>query len=147
MFRSQKNHNCHLQEGLKSHLAFTAFTSSGVTNPCRLIREHLKSHPLSNHYQNLGTQTYPNKQQVSGSYLTVFSLFINTSDIPDVTSLPTKASAIGYLLWRGYCYCLGIKNSISATCSLCKYTWKVVVCMVLTGKRRLGLNIWPKIPQ
>ena len=42
-----------VREGLESHLASTAFTASGTTNHCRLIRERLKSHLASNHCQDL----------------------------------------------------------------------------------------------
>lgn len=34
-----------------------------------------------------------------------------------------------------------------ATGNLCKYTWEVVVCIVLTGKRRLRPDIWLKTLQ
>ena len=36
---------------------------------------------------------------------------------------------------------------ISAARSLCKYTWEVVACMVLTGKGRPGPDIWPETPK
>ncbi len=142
MFRSQKkNYTSRLREGLESHLASTAFTAPGTTNPRHLIKERLESHPLPNHHQSLGTQPYPNKRQGSRSHRTASSSFTNASDIPDVTLLPTKASAMGHPLWRRYRHHSGIKDSTPAAYSLCKYTWEIVICMVLTGERRLGPDI------
>ncbi len=132
---------------MEPHSASTTSTVSGITNPRRLIKERLESHPPSNHLQGLGTQPRPNQRQGSGSHSTTSSSFTSASDISDVPPLPTKASAMGHLLWRGYRYCSGIKDLIPATCSLCEYTWEVVVCMVLTGKGRLGPDIWPETPQ
>ncbi len=54
---------------------------------------------------------------------------------------------MGYPLWRGYCYRLGIKDSISATHHLCRYTWEIVVCIVLTGEERVEPDILPETPQ
>ncbi len=53
---------------------------------------------------------------------------------------------MGYSLWCGYSRCIRIKDSTPTAHSLCKYTWKVVVCMVLTGKRCLEPDIWPENP-
>lgn len=39
---------------------------------------------------------------------------------------------------------MGIKDLTFATCNLCKHIRKIVVYIVLTGKRCLGPNIWPK---
>ena len=75
------------------------------------------------------------------------SLFINTFNIFEVTPLPIKAPATSHSLWRKYCRYLGIKDSIIAGCSLCKYTWEVVICRVLTSKEYLGPDIWPEIYQ
>ena len=36
---------------------------------------------------------------------------------------------------------------IPAAQSLCKYTWEVVACIVLTGKGGLGPDIWPETPE
>ena len=40
-----------------------------------------------------------------------------------------------------------MKDLIPAACSLCEYTLEVVACMVLTGKRRPWLDIWPETPE
>ena len=58
--------------------------------------------------------------------------------------MPIKASATSHPLWRQYCYHLEIKDLTPVARNLCKYTWKVVVYMVLTGKRRLGPDIGPE---
>ncbi len=149
MFKSKKkkNHTSRLRESLEPQSASTTSTISGTTNPRRLIRERLESYPPSNHLQGLGTQPHPNQRQGSRSHPTASSSVTSASDIPDVPPLPTKASAMSHSLWRGYCRCLGIKDSIPAARSLCEYTWEVVVCMVLTGEGRLGPDIWPESPQ
>ena len=138
-----------MREGLKSHLASTAFTTSSTFNHRQLIREPFESHPPSNHRQNLGTYLCANKQQGVEFHPapTTSSLFINASDIPKATPLPAEAPAMGWSLWPGYCRCLRIKNLTPAGGSLCKYIWKVVVCMVLTGKKRVGPDIWLKTLQ
>ncbi len=132
---------------MESHSASTTSTVSGTTNPRCLIRERLESYPPFNHLQGLGTQPRPNQRQGSGSHPTASSSFTSASDIPDVPPLPTKASAMGHSRWRGYRRRSEIKDSASAARSLCEYTWEVVVCMVLTGKGRLGRDIWPETPQ
>ncbi len=132
---------------MEPHSASTTSTVSGTTNPRRLIRERLESYLPSNHLQGLGTQPRSNQQQGSGSHPTTSSSFTNASDISNVPSLPTKASATGHLLWRGYCRRSRIRDSTFAARSLCEYTWEVVVCMVLTGEGRLGPDIWPETPQ
>ena len=127
----------HIKKRLESHLAFSASTASVITNYHYPIRERFESHLPSNYHQDLGTRLCTNQQQVFGFHLatTASSSFTNASDIPEVTLLPFKVLAIGHYLWyRHYCF-LRIKNSIPADCNLCKYTWEVVVCMVLIGKR------------
>ena len=131
---------------MESHLASTSSTASETTNPCRLIREGLESHPSSNHRQGLETQPRPNQQQGSGSHpaATASSSFTNASDIPDVTPSSTESPATCNSLWRGHGCCVGIKDSKSATCSLYKHTWEVMIYMVLTEEGCLGPNIWPE---
>ena len=134
---------------MESHLAFTTSTACGTTNARRLIRERLESCPLSNHHQGSESQTRPNQRQGSGSHpaATTSSSFTNAFDIPNSTPSPTKISTMGYSLWRGYCCCTGIKDSTFCVRNLCKHTWKVMVCIVLTGKGRLRPGIWPKTRQ
>lgn len=131
------------RERFKSHSDSTASTTSSITNNHCLIRDHLESNLLFNYCQGLRTQSYSNQQQASGSYpaTTASSVFTNTSNIPDITPAPIKAPGTGYSLWRRHCHYICIKNSTSAARSLCKYTKKVVLCMVLTGEGRFGLDI------
>ena len=138
-----------LKKGLESHLAFTASTASGTTNYHCSMRECLESHLPSNYCQDLRTQLYTNQRQSSRSHpaATTSSLFTNISNIPEVTPLPTKILAISHSLWHKHCYRLGIKDLTPASCSLCKYTWEIVFCIVLTGKKRLGPDKWPKTLQ
>ena len=117
---STAKHNL-LREGLKSQLTFSAPT----TNHRRRLRKGLETQPAST---------------------TSTSLIID-SDISDVAGSSIEFSETGYSLWRGHRRCSGIKNSIPAACSLCKYTWEVVACMVLTSKGRPGPNIWPETPE
>lgn len=135
-----------MQEGIKSYLAstaFTAFTASENTNSHCLIREHLKSHLFFNHRQDLETQLCPNPRQVSRSYPATIesSFFTNASNIPNLTSLSTKCFATGNSLRCRYCHCAGIEDYMSAARSLCKHTWKIMIYIVLTGKRRLRPDI------
>lgn len=103
-------------------MTFTAFRVFGTTKPRRLIKKRLESHLL-----------------VSNS-------FTNTSDINNVSPLPTKAFAMGYLLWHRYCHCSEIKDLIPAVRSLCDYTREVVIYIVLIGKKCLKPNIWLETP-
>ena len=107
-----------LREGLKSQL----ISSTPTTNHCHRLREGLETQP---------------------AYTASTSLIID-SDISDVTDSSIEPSGTGYSLWRGYCCYSGIKDSIPAACSLCKYTWEVIVYMLLTCKGRPGPDIWPK---
>lgn len=93
-----------------------------TTNHCRRLREGFETQPVS----------------------TVSTSLVIDSDISEVISSSIELSETGYFLWRGYCHYSGIKNSIPGIQNLCKYTWEVVLCMVLTGKRLLEPNIWLK---
>ena len=130
----KENYSSHLQKGLKSHLVSTTSKVFGTINLRRLIREYLESHLLLSHHQSLGTQAHLKHWQDSGSHSTISSSLINASDISDITLLTTKAFDTGHLLWCRYCYCLRIKDLTFAIWSLCKYTLKVVVCMILTSE-------------
>lgn len=134
---------------MEFYLACIASTTSGSTNPRRLIRERLESHPRSNHRQGLGTQPYSNQWQDSGSNLTVntFYSFTNTSDILNVIPSLIKSPTIGYFLWRGHCSRVGIKDPISSTNYLSKHTEEVIFYLVLTGEGCLGPDILLETPQ
>ena len=41
---------------------------------------------------------------------------------------------------------MDIKNSLLEQASFYEHTWEVVIYMVITGKRRSDLDIWPKTP-
>ena len=117
---STAKHNL-LKEGLKSQLT----SSVPTTNHCRRLREGLETQPTS----------------------TMSTSLIIDSNISDVIGLSIEPSGTGDSLCCGYCCHLGIKDSIPAARSPYKYTWEVVACMVLTGKRRLGPDIWPETPE
>ena len=60
----KKIYTSRLREGLESHLASTASTTSDTTNNYCLIRKCLEYHPLSNHRQDLGTHLAPTSGKV-----------------------------------------------------------------------------------
>lgn len=117
---STAKHNL-LREGLKSQLT----SSAPTTNHRRRLREGLETQPAS----------------------TASTSLVIDSDISKVTGSSIEPSGTGYSLWRGHRRRSGIKDSIPAARSLCEYTWEVVACMVLTGKGRLGPDIWPETPE
>ena len=114
---STAKHNL-LRGGLKSQLT----SSAPTTNHRRHLREGLETQPAS----------------------TASTSLVIDSNISEVTGLSIEPSETGYSLWRGHCCRSGIKDSIPAAQSLYKYTWEVVTCMFLTGKGRLGPDIWPE---
>ena len=117
---STAKHNL-FKEGLKSQLT----SSAPTTNYCRRLKKGLETQPAS----------------------TASTFLVIESDISEVTGSSIEPSGTGYSLWRGHYRRLGIKDSIPAAQNLCKYTWEVVACMVLTAKERLGPDIWPKTPE
>ncbi len=120
----KKIYTSRLRAGLEAYLASTTSIASSTPNYYRLIREHWKSHPLSNHRKGLGAQSHSNQRHYLGTRpaVIVSSSFTNASDIPKVLSSPTKAPSIGYFLWHGHCCCIRIKDSIPTARALCKYT-------------------------
>ncbi len=133
------NHCRGLREGLKT------LTSSTPTNNHRhglreRVETRISSAPINNHCCDLreGLET----QLVS----TTSTSFVSDSDIPENTPSSIEPAETGYALWRGHRRRSGIKDSIPATRSLCKYTWEVILCMFLIGDRRLGPDIWPETP-
>lgn len=102
-----------------------SISSTFTTNYCRRLRERLETLPVS-----------------TASIFLVIDLYIS-----DLTSLNIKLSEMGYVLQRRHCRFLEISDSILTAYKLYKYTWKIVVYIVLIGKERLGLNIWLKIPE
>ena len=68
------------------------------------------------------------------------------SDLPPPDHEKTDEEPVGEFLWRGLCSPMGIKDSSPKQASLYKYTWEFVACIVIIGKGRSGLNIWPKTP-
>ena len=53
----------------------------------------------------------------------------------------TDKELVEEFLWQGI-YCrMGIKYSLPSQAKLCKYTWKVIACIVITGKQCLDPDI------
>lgn len=130
-------------------LDFYNFYSFRYQQPPSLSLKRLESHSSINNCQGIGTQSQSQQWQDSRSYsaITVFSFFTNISNIPDVTSLPNKFSAMDYSVWRGHCCRAGIKDSTSAVYSICKHTCKIMVCMISSGKQCQRPDIQPKTLQ
>lgn len=76
---------------------------------------------------------------------TASSSFINTSNISNVVKfLPNKVHDISYALWHKYCCYMKIKSLTFGAHNLYKYIWEIIAYMILTNKRHLGPDIWPK---
>ena len=65
----------------------------------------------------------------------------NRSDPPPLDHKKTDEEPLGEFLWYSICCCMGIKDSSPKQASFCKYTWEVVIYMVITGEGRSGPDI------
>ncbi len=65
------------------------------------------------------------------------------SDLPS-DHKKTDEEPVGEFLWRDICRHMGIKDSSPEKASLCKYTWEIVACMMITDEWHSGPDIWPK---
>lgn len=70
-----------------------------------------------------------------------FASLVNSFDISKTILAVIKPLKAGFTLWYRYYQYSRIKDLTAAACILSKYIWKVIWCIVLTGKRRLGLDI------
>ncbi len=77
---------------------------------------------------------------------TTSTSFVCGSDIPEDTPFSIESAEKGHALWRRHRRRSWNNDSTLTACSLCKYIWEVILCMLLTGNRRLSPDIWPKIP-
>ena len=68
----------------------------------------------------------------------------NRSDLPLLDHEKTDEEPVSEFLWHSVCCCMGIKDFSPKQASFCEYTWEVIACMVIIGKGRSGLDIWPK---
>lgn len=96
----------------------TSFTLS--INYCRRFRDELEIQPTS----------------------TISICFDHIST--NITLAAIETPKQDYALWHNHCHCLEIRHPISQACTLCKYTCKVILCMVLISERHLGPDIWPE---
>lgn len=118
--------------------------SASTINHCRSLRKRLEtltSFTLTiSHCHGLreGLEMQP--------VFTISTLFVSGFNISDVTPFSIEPSETGYVLWCGYCQYSNMENLTPATCSLCKYIWKVILFMILIRKRVLKPDIWSKIP-
>lgn len=85
---------------MEFYLAFIAFISFSITNPCPLIKELLKYYSFFNHHQDLGNQSHFNKRQGSRSHpdAAAASFFTNVFDILNIISLSIKTLITDYFL-------------------------------------------------
>lgn len=76
---------------------------------------------------------------------TTSNSFINGPNFSrDFASTTVKAPKTGFAMWRGHCLQSRIKDLTPTASSLTKFPEKVIVCMILTSKGRLGPDIWPE---
>lgn len=75
-----------------------------------------------------------------------FSNLFDRSDPPPSNHKKIDGEPIDEFLWHGVCCYIGIKNFLPKQTSFYEYTWEVIVYMVITGKKHLSPNIWPKTP-
>lgn len=138
-----------MREGLETHSTSTTSTTSYTINNHYPIRERLKSYPFSNQPQGLGIQLQSNQWHESRFQPAAIAckFFRNISNISEVIPSPIEIPSTGYFLWREHCRRMGFKDSRPAAYSLCKYSEEIVACMVLTDKRRLGLDIRQETPK
>ncbi len=133
------NHRRSLREGLD-----TVTPSALINNHHRSLREGLEiwTSSASTNNQSRGLRERLETQLVSTTSIS----FVSGSGIPEDTPSSIQLAETGYALWRGHRRRSGIKDSISATHSLCEHTWEVILCMVLTNNGHLGPDIWPETP-
>lgn len=74
------------------------------------------------------------------------SNLFNRSDPPPSDHEKTDEKLVDKFLWYSVCHHMGIKDFSPKQASFCEYTREVIVCMMITGKGRSGLDIWPKTP-
>ena len=128
------NHFRSLREGLEIQIS-----SAPTNNYCCGLKKRLEiqtfSTPTNNNRRNLreGSET----QLV----FTTSISFSNGFDIPEDSLFSIKHAKMGYVLRCEHCWYSEIKNLTPAICNLCKYIWKVILCMVLTSNGCLDSDI------
>lgn len=65
------------------------------------------------------------------------------SNLPLLNYEKTDEKPVGEFLWQRVCCHMDIKDFSPKQASFCKYTWEIVAYMIITGKKHLGLDIWP----
>lgn len=129
--------------GLREGLEILIFSIS-TNNHCRGLRKGLEtlifSAPINNHCCNLKEEL---ETQLGSKTSTSF---VCGSNIPNIKPSSIEPAKIGNALWHRHCRRSGIKDLIPAACSLYKYIWEIILCIVLIGKEYLGSDIWPETP-
>lgn len=75
---------------------------------------------------------------------TTSTSFISDFDIFNITSSSLEYLETDYALWCEHCWRYKIKDIILTTWNVYKYTWEVILYIVLTGKRCSVPDIWPE---
>ena len=70
----------------------------------------------------------------------------NRSDPPPFDHNKTDKKHLSEFLTCGICRHMNIKDFLPEQGSFYEYTWNIIACMLIIGKRRLALNIWPETP-
>lgn len=109
----------HLREGFKNLSAMPRSQANSST-------------PSIYHYHHLREEL-----EIRLEFICSFASFVNA---PDTSA--TEPSKTYFVLWRGHCRYLRIKDLTLTARSLRKYAWKVILCKVLTERRCLGPDIW-----
>lgn len=122
------NNYCHgLKEGLE-----TLISSAPTNNHCYSLKkglETLTSSALTNNYRYVFRESLKTQLMT-----TTFTSFISNSNISDIMPSSIKPAKTGYVLGYGHCWHSKIKDSILAAFRLCKYIWKVIMCIVVISK-------------
>ncbi len=120
------NHCRGLREGLE-----TLTSSALAKNHCHSLIEGMEirtsSAPTNNHHRSLKKEL--ETQLVS----TTSTSFVSGCDIPENTSSIMELAETGYAFWHRYRRRSGIKDLTLAGSNLCKYTWEVILYIVLTS--------------
>lgn len=124
------NNYCHgLKEGLE-----TLTSSTPTNNYCHSLKKGLRtltSSASTNNYRYM----FRKGLEIQLMFTTSTS-FISDFNISDIMPSSIKLVKMSYVFCHSYCWHSRIKDSILAALRLCKYTWKVIVCIVVISKGR-----------
>lgn len=65
------------------------------------------------------------------------------SDLPESDHKKIDEEPVHEFLWQCICCNTGINNFLPEPAKFCKYTYKVILCMIITNKKHSGPDIKP----